>query len=130
METKLATPLFLMRISIALVLLMWTIDKFVNPEHAIAVYEHFYFIGGIGAQIMTLIAVAELVLIALFVVGRFKNITYLIVLIIHGVSTITPINNYLNAFESPNLLFFAAWPMLAACYALYVLRDYDTKFNL
>ena len=24
-----------------------------------------------------------------------------------------------------NLLFFAAWPMLAACLALYLLRDYD-----
>jgi hypothetical protein len=25
-----------------------------------------------------------------------------------------------------NLLFFAAWPMLAACFALYLLRDLDT----
>ncbi len=130
MEKKLTTPLFLMRISIALVLTMWTIDKIINPAHAIAVYEHFYFIGGIGEQVMLGIAIAELILIALFVVGRFKDITYLIVLIIHGVSTITPINNYLNAFESPNLLFFAAWPMLAACYALYSLRHYDSKFTL
>jgi hypothetical protein len=27
-------------------------------------------------------------------------------------------------------LFFAAWPMLAACYALFALRDLDTKFTL
>ena len=129
MHAKLTTPLFFLRVSIALVLVMWTVDKFVNPSHAIAVYEHFYFIGGIGAEIMTAIAVAELVLIALFVVGRYKNITYLVVLLIHGVSTVTPINNYLNAFDGSNLLFFAAWPMLAACYALYALREYDTKFN-
>jgi hypothetical protein len=25
-----------------------------------------------------------------------------------------------------NLLLFAAWPMLAACFALYTLRDLDT----
>jgi putative oxidoreductase len=25
-----------------------------------------------------------------------------------------------------NLLFFAAWPMLAACFALYYLRESDT----
>ena len=130
MEAKLKTPLFLLRISVALVLIMWTVDKFVNPAHAIAVYEHFYFIGGVGTQVMYAIAIAELVLIALFLIGRFKNVTYLVVLLIHGVSTVTPVNNYLNAFESPNLLFFVAWPMLAACYALYALRHYDTKFNL
>ncbi|GAL25194.1 hypothetical protein JCM19239_5084 [Vibrio variabilis] len=28
-----------------------------------------------------------------------------------------------------NLLFFAAWPMLAACYLLYILKDYD-RFTL
>ncbi|HAU68336.1 MAG: hypothetical protein P8I38_10530 [Arenicella sp.] len=130
MQGKLSTALFLIRISVALVLIMWTVDKFVNPSHAINVFDHFYFISGISTQIMTGIAVAELILIALFLIGRFKDITYLIVLIIHGVSTVTPISNYLNAFESPNLLFFAAWPMLAACYALYSLRHYDNKFNL
>ena len=33
---------------------------------------------------------------------------------------------YLAPFEGPNLLFYAAWPMLAACFALYRLRDLDT----
>jgi len=28
------------------------------------------------------------------------------------------------------VLFFAAWPMLAACFALYYLRDLDTKWTL
>ena len=31
---------------------------------------------------------------------------------------------YLEPFD--HLLFFAAWPMLAACFALYLLRDDDT----
>ena len=129
MNNKLTNCLFYIRISIALVLIMWTLDKFVNPAHAIGVFEHFYFIAGLGDQIMLGIAVAELVLIVLFVAGRFKNITYLAVLIIHAISTLTPIMVYLDPFKSPHLLFFAAWPMLAACYALYVLRDEDTKFN-
>jgi putative oxidoreductase len=29
-----------------------------------------------------------------------------------------------------NLLFFAAWPMLAACIALYLLRDQDTLLTV
>jgi hypothetical protein len=37
---------------------------------------------------------------------------------------------YLNPWEPNNLLFFAAWPMLAACFSLYLLRELDTKFTL
>lgn len=131
MNSKLTNCLFFMRLSIALVLLMWTVDKFVNPSHAVAVYDKFYFIPAeIAANLMIGIAAAEMVLIVLFVIGRFKSITYLMVLLIHAVSTITPITVYLNPFEGAGLLFFAAWPMLAACYTLYVFRNEDTKFNI
>ena len=44
MNDKIRLPLFFIRISVALVLLVWTIDKFVNVEHAVRVYEHFYFL--------------------------------------------------------------------------------------
>ena len=130
MTNKLTSCLFFLRISIALVLIMWTVDKIINPAHGIGVFDKFYFIAGLEEQIMIGIGIAELVLIALFLVGRFKNITYLIVLIIHAVSTVTPYAVYLDPFNGAGLLFFAAWPMLAACYMLYVFRDDDTKFNL
>lgn len=130
MHNKLPHCLFFLRISIALVLIMWTIDKFINPTHASTVFAHFYFIQGVEGNVLTILAAAECVLIALFLVGRFKSVTYLLVLIIHAVSTITPVMNYIDPYKGANLLFFAAWPMLAACYALYVLRDEDTKFNL
>jgi hypothetical protein len=37
-------------------------------------------------------------------------------------------SQYFDAFN--NLLFFAAWPMWAACFALYLLRDADTKMTI
>ena len=42
------------------------------------------------------------------------------------INVLSAYKQYLNPFESPNLLFFAAWPMLAACFALYSLRKLDT----
>lgn len=42
------------------------------------------------------------------------------VLLLHGISTLSSYRQYLDPFN--NLLFFAAWPMLAACFALYLLR--------
>jgi hypothetical protein len=125
--TRLQTPLLTLRLGVFVVLFMWTIDKFVNPEHAAAVYENFYFIGGLGATVMTVIGIVELALIIGFLLGVKKTITYGFVLAIHTVSTLTPYDRYLG-FD--DLLFFAAWPMLAACYTLFVLRDLDTKFTL
>ena len=43
---------------------------------------------------------------------------------LHAVSTFSSYQQYINAWD--NLLFFAAWPMLAACVVLYLLREADT----
>jgi putative oxidoreductase len=48
--------------------------------------------------------------------------------VLHGISTLSSYRQYLDPFD--NLLFFAAWPMLAACVALFLLRDLDTKWTL
>lgn len=127
-EQKLPQALLGLRLGVFLVMLVWTLDKFVNPKHASGVYENFYFIGGLGDAVFIVIGLVELILILAFVAGLFKRWTYGIVLILHGVSTLSTWKLYLNPFD--NLLFFAAWPMLAACWALYILRDADTLFTL
>jgi len=47
-ESRLGLPLFTLRLGVFIVMLMWTLDKFVNPAHSAAVYENFYLIGGLG----------------------------------------------------------------------------------
>jgi len=51
-------------------------------------------------------------------------------LVLHAVSTLSSFKQYLAPFDGPNLLFFAAWPMLAACFALFILRDLDKKWSV
>ncbi len=122
---RLPLSLLLLRLSVFLVMLMWTIDKILNPDHAAAVYEKFYFIGGVTPTLLLGIALAELALLLAFVAGIAKTYTYGAVLLLHAVSTLSSYQQYLNPFEGPNLLFFAAWPMLAACLALFWLRAED-----
>ena len=124
--TRLRISLLMLRISVFVVMLMWTLDKFILPEHAAGVYATFYNLQGIEGIIMMLIGGIELVIIIGFVLGVFKRVTYGIVLIIHAISTFATFNQYLTPYEGPNLLFFAAWPMLAACITLYLMRDTDT----
>jgi hypothetical protein len=119
-----ARALLALRASVFLVMLMWTLDKLSNPEHAAGVYQRFYFIGGLSPTALRVIGVAELALLAAFLLGIRKRLSYGLVFALHGVSTVASYRQYLDPFN--NLLFFAAWPMLAACFTLYTLRELDT----
>ena len=120
---RLALSLLLMRVTVFLVMLMWTLDKFVNPDHAAAVYEKFYMLGGFSRVAMFAVGAAELVILLAFVAGFLRGVTYLLVAVFHGVSTLSSFPQYFQPFD--NLLFFAAWPMFAACIALWLLRHRD-----
>ena len=65
-----------------------------------------------------------------FVAGFAKKWTYGLVLLFHAVSTLSSYKQYLHPLVAPNMLFFAAWPMLGACFALYYLRDLDTLWTV
>ena len=129
-EKKLQLSLLSLRVTVFLVMFMWTIDKFINPGHAAKVYESFYYIAGLESVVMYAIGAVEIILLLLFLVGYKKTFTYGAVLILHAVSTLSSFNQYLAPFEGPNLLFFAAWPMLAACFALFLLRDQDKMMSV
>jgi hypothetical protein len=109
---------------------MWTIDKFINPEHAGKVYEKFYHIAGLESVAMYAIGTIEIIILLLFLVGYQEKYTYGAVLILHAVSTLSSFKQYLAPFDGPNLLFFAAWPMLAACFTLFLLRDQDKMLSV
>lgn len=129
-DKKLQLSLLFLRVTVFLVMFMWTIDKFVNPEHAAKVYEMFYYIAGLESVVVYVIGAIEIIILLLFLVGYNKKYTYGAVLIFHTVSTLSPFKLYLAPFEGANLLFFAAWPMLAACFTLFLLRDQDKKLSI
>lgn len=125
---RIATALVLLRAGVFLVMLMWTLDKFVNVSHAARVFENFYGIAGLGRGVMAAIGAAELALVIAFGLGLWKRVTYGSILVLHGISTLSSYRQYFDPFN--NLLFFAAWPMLAACAVLYLLRDLDTRCTI
>lgn len=127
---KIQISLLLLRLSIVLVFLIWTVDKFLNPSHAAAVFETFYFLPGLGKTVVYAIGAIQLIIVAGFAIGFQKTITYGAVLAM-AVSTLSAFNKYLNPYDgSSNILFFAAWPMLAACLALFLMRDWDQKWTV
>lgn len=127
LDQRLPWALLALRLGVFIVMIMWTLDKFVAPDHSAGVFANFYGISGLGAGTFYLIGAIELVIVIAFVLGVARRWTYGLVFVLHAVSTLSSFPMYLG-FD--NLLFFAAWPMLAACFALYLLRDHDTRGTL
>src|SRR5438128_11849508 len=129
-RNRIGLALLILRITVFLVMLVWTIDKFVRPAHAASVYEHFYSLRGLGPAVMYSIGVVELAILIGFVIGFAPWLTYGLVLLLHAISTFSTFGQYLHPFEGSNILFFAAWPMLGACFALFYLRDLDSVWTV
>ena len=128
---RLELSLFLLRFGVFIVLLAWTLDKLLNPAHAISIFEELYFIPGLGNTMMIGIGVIELIFIMVFVAGIWKRYTYGIVILIHAISAIAPWEKYtIELGARYSMLYYADWPMLAAAITLYLLRDLDVKYTL
>ena len=121
---RLPVALLTLRLGVFIVMIMWTLDKFVQPEHTAGVFASFYGLSGLGSSLFMVLGVLQLILVLAFLFGIAKRFSYGLIFLLHGISTLSSYAQYLDAFN--NLLFFAAWPMLAACFTLYYLRDADT----
>ncbi len=133
METddRVRLVLFLLRISVFIVMLVWTLDKFIMPDHAARVFGKFYLLPGLEAPVLYAIGTAQLIVICAFAIGLKKTLTTALVLAMHTVSTLSSYEQYVYVFQpKTSLLFWAAWPMLAACFALFYLRDLDTMASV
>jgi hypothetical protein len=122
---QLPVALLTLRVSIALLMFPWAIDKIVRPEHAASVFENFYFLPGVSSTVLLALAIVQLAILAGFVAGVAPTWTYGLVLAMHAISTLSTWRQYATPFEGANILFFAAWPALGACIALFLLRSHD-----
>ncbi len=122
--------LLLIRASVVLMLAPWVVDKFINPSHAIGVFDHFYGLGGVAETLVFVVGVVQVLILLAFAIGALKFWSYGLVLLMHAGSTLSSWKQYLNPYDGANLLFFAAWPMLAALVALFLLREHDTLLSV
>jgi uncharacterized membrane protein YphA (DoxX/SURF4 family) len=120
--------LFLLRLSVALLILVWGIDKIVNPAHGAGVAERFYF-GFLSAEsLMPALGVAEIALAVLVALGVLRSFTLPALAAITGMtligvwrSVLDPLGLYLGR---TNILFF---PSLIIFFAVLVLMAFRAE---
>jgi len=113
-----------LRVSIGYLLVIWGVDKLVNPAHGLAVSDRFYLGVLSSAALMPIFGIAELVLGGLVIVGLWRRYTYLVVVAIAAItaagvwrSIVDPWGWYLqgaNALFYPSLIILAASLVLLA----------------
>lgn len=130
MNRNLPLALFLLRFGVFVVFFMWTLDKFLNPQHAAAVFEKYYKIGDLGSSAAYIIGSAQMLLLLAFLFGIWKSWSYGLVFILHAISTASTWKQLINPWQEVNLLFYAAIPMLMAIAALWLLRKDDSMITL
>jgi len=121
--------LLVLRLSMALFLLPWVLEKFTEPEQTARIFSHFYHIDLPVAGSYVVGVIWALLLLA-FAVGFKKRISYGLVMVLHGLTTVFTIPQMLPFLDTYNHLFVAAIPVLGGLIALYILRDEDTIWTI
>ena len=125
-DRNLELSLFLIRITTAVFMLIWAVDKIVNVKHAQAVFGAFYAWKDASPQILLGIGIVQVVILLAFAAGILKFWTYGAVFLMHAASTLVGWSKMIPPYgPTASMTFWAAVPVLAGILALFLLRDRD-----
>ena len=125
-DRNLELSLFLIRITTAVFMLVWAVDKIVNVKHAQAVFANFYAWKEASPQILLALGVFQVLVLLAFAAGTLKTWTYGAVLLMHAASTVVGWSKMIPPYgPQASMTFWAAVPVLAGILALFLLRDRD-----
>jgi putative oxidoreductase len=124
-ERRVAAALLILRVSLGVFLLQWSVEKFVAPEAAIRIGQNFYGVVLSGAIVVILGAAETLIALALLS-GIYRRWSYGLAALIHAVSVVATWRQLVHPYgAAQNHLFIAGVPVLAGFILLYMLREWD-----
>lgn len=129
-DASIKKALFIIRLGIAIFFAVWALEKFVNPETTVAIWEHFYHVEALPLAASYAIGALQAATVLCFFFGVLKFWSYGFLMLMHAGSTISSYEQLFNPYSGNNHLFVAAIPVLGALVALFILRDKDTLATL
>ncbi len=122
--------LLLLRIASGLLMVLWGLDKLVNPDHAMFVSNTFY-MGLFSLQwLLQLFGVFEVLFGVVIVAGFQRQFTYPLLLAINTFSMLAVWRSIVDPlgffFEGSKRLFFPSLIIVSAVLVLIAFREHDT----
>lgn len=135
LEKRLGLSLAFCRFGVFIVFFVWTLVKFIHPDHGVRIMSGHYKVTGLSEIAITAFGVFEMVLCIALILGFWKRFTrgFFLAISIYSVMTPRVLGGYKLFFlqqSEPQILLFPGFAMLACAIAIYWLRDYDTRFSL
>lgn len=127
-DARLQNGLLLLRLSTGVFFLVWGIEKLVEPEKAANVFRVFYF-SDPPTDLVIVLGVLQTAIILAFMAGFQKRLTTGLLFAMHLVSTLSSWERIITPYDIPNILFWAAIPIVFALWLLYTCRDLDSKLS-
>ena len=126
---KLEIALLSLRLTIGAFFLVWALQKVLLPEASRRVVETFYF-SSPSELFLVATGLVQVAIVLAFMAGALRFWTTGLLLVMHTVSVASTVERLINPYESPNALFWAAVPLLAALFALFLLRESDRLLSI
>ena len=121
--------LFLLRVTIGWLLVLWGIDKFQNVAHGQAVAEAFYFGVGTQAVLLKIFGALEILLGALVVLGLGRRMVYPLMFVVLLITTIGVWKSIIDPWgwflDGSNVLFYPSAIIAAGALLLWGTMDED-----
>ena len=122
--------LLLLRITSGLLMVLWGLDKLVNPDHAMFVSDTFY-LGLFSLQwLLQLFGVFQVLLGLVIMVGFQRQFAYPVLLLINTFSMLAVWRSIVDPlgffFEGSKRLFFPSLIIFSAVLVLIAFREHDT----
>lgn len=129
-DGRLRFGLALLRITTGLFFLAWSIDKIVNSEHTLRVFEKFY-MTPISGEVSLALGIVQTAIVLAFMAGLWKKWTTLALLAMHTVSVGSTWAHLIAPYAGgPGLVFWAAVPVWAGLLLLWLMREDDTLLSI
>jgi len=125
-----AYSLLALRISIALLVFLWGVDKIVDTEHALRVSDNFYFGFLSFPALMPVLGVIQSGIAVLALVGLFRTVVDPVILLINLGSMLGVWRSILDPWgwflDGTNVLFFPSLIVAAGCVVMIAFQDEET----
>lgn len=124
-DPAITRAILVLRLTLALFLLQWGVEKFLLPGNTAMIWGYFYGLS-IPQQSAYVFGAVEIALAVCLALGLFPTATYGAAALLHAVTVIVSLPVLIRPFADPmNHLFIAGLPVLGAFVALFLLRKLD-----
>lgn len=129
-QRRVAQALLILRLTLAVFLLQWSLEKFITPEMTARIFEGLYGFD-VGVGLSAAFGVGELLVTLGLFLGYQRRVSYGLAIAINVITALVSWRYILDPFglfgllERPNHLFISSVPIIGGYVVMYLLRDMD-----